>query len=444
MSRRDRDRSFEKALARNFPSSATGPPCPDPETLAAYHENALAPEELLFWNQHFAGCFRCQELLKHLAATDNQALPALETGKPVTAGPSYTVTAAPRSRFRWASSWRWAVPAGALAGGLLVWVAIRQTQSPNLEMAKNQQAPSLSAETAHASPTPQNLGAPLPEVARKAERGLARERSERLPAADASKTSTPEKKGLAPPQANPQKSVPPPAAAKRRDQDAAGAPSAKERGDFLDREGSERSVVKPRGEESVSSSVARLQQEPQAMSAEVPKGVAESSTITRETTSAQPMQGKAPSSIGGTLTAGSEKLRDFDSRVAFRKASAKTPVMILTPEGRVRWRAGKAGMIERSADGGGSWVAQRSGVAADLLAGSAVSDEVCWIIGRAGTILRTTDGGTHWLKLPSPSSQDLAAVRATGAQQAVIFDVSNRRAYKTTDGGASWTTLPAE
>lgn len=476
MSRRDRDRSFEKALARNFPNapghSAAGLLCPDPETLAAYHENTLAPQELLSWKQHFAACSRCQELLKHLGATDNivlQALQPLEAGKPAALGAaaaySHTVIEARRSRLglNWANYWRWAVPAGALAAGLLVWMAVRQTQSPKVEMAKNQKTAPVTqpaqetARAATASPAPRNLGAPGPAASREADRAPEESSSEifdRIPAADASKTSgkgAPEKRGA--PEANAQRIVPPATAAHRRDQNAAGAHSASEperTGNSLYRHGLERPVVKPRGVERGLDSGADLRQGPAAMSAgapALPKMTQSVIVTTPETTSAEAMEGKALAAIGGTLPEGRKEFqsaRGVNSRVGFRKASAQSPALILAPEGRVLWRVGMAGMIERSADGGRSWVVQKSGVAADLLAGSAVSDEVCWIIGRAGTILRTTDGGTHWLKLPSPSAQDLAAVRATDAQQAVILDASNQRTYKTTDGGTSWTQLPAE
>lgn len=469
MSRRDRDRSFEKALARHFPNapvpSAAGPLCPDSETLAAYHENTLDPQELLSWKQHFTACSRCQELLKHLGATDHIVLQPLGTGKPAAAVSSYTVIEAPRSRLRleWASYWRWAVPAGALAAGLLLWTAIRQTPSPNVEMAKNQQTAPLaqpSEETARAantSPAPPKPGAPGPAASREADRRLAESSSEnfgRISAADASETSsknTPEKRDLAAPEAKAQRMVPPARTAQRQEQNAGGAHSASEperTRDSFYRHGSERPVMKRRGVEPGVDSAADLQQEPAALSGgapALPKSMAQSLITTPEATSAESMERKALSGRGGTVPAETlPSTRGLNSRVGFRKASAQSPAMILAPEGRVLWRVGMAGMIERSADGGRSWVAQRSGVPADLLAGSAVSDNICWIIGRAGTILRTTDGGTHWLKLPSPPAQDLAAVRATDAQQAVIFDANNQRAYKTTDGGASWTPLPAE
>ena len=80
----ERDRSFDKALARhlraesslqdsaNSPSRGFGAAgeCPDPETLAAYHERSLLPEEMNSWKEHIVGCANCQTILSHLEATD--------------------------------------------------------------------------------------------------------------------------------------------------------------------------------------------------------------------------------------------------------------------------------------------------------------------------------------------------------------------------------------
>jgi hypothetical protein len=72
MPREDREQNFDKALARRLRSSdaATGNDCLDAETLAAYHERLLDPEEMAQRKQHIASCERCQEILAQLEATD--------------------------------------------------------------------------------------------------------------------------------------------------------------------------------------------------------------------------------------------------------------------------------------------------------------------------------------------------------------------------------------
>src|SRR5260370_7281907 len=72
----DRDRSFEKALARHFRARAQAEAsvaprsCADVETLAAYHEGGMEPEQTSFWKTHVKDCPRCQGILAHLEASD--------------------------------------------------------------------------------------------------------------------------------------------------------------------------------------------------------------------------------------------------------------------------------------------------------------------------------------------------------------------------------------
>jgi hypothetical protein len=72
MPRDDREQIFDKALARQLgsTSAAQGNDCLDAETLAAYHERLLDPEEMAQRKAHIASCERCQEILAQLEATD--------------------------------------------------------------------------------------------------------------------------------------------------------------------------------------------------------------------------------------------------------------------------------------------------------------------------------------------------------------------------------------
>jgi hypothetical protein len=83
MLRDDREQKFEKALARSIGSSksahgdaAHANDCLDAETLAAYHERLLDPEEMAQRKAHIASCERCQEILAQLEATDRIAVEA--------------------------------------------------------------------------------------------------------------------------------------------------------------------------------------------------------------------------------------------------------------------------------------------------------------------------------------------------------------------------------
>src|SRR5215470_17963538 len=63
----DRDQLFERALARHLRAEGAGESlCLDPETLAAYHERMLSPEELSSAKSHIVSCTRCQQVLARL------------------------------------------------------------------------------------------------------------------------------------------------------------------------------------------------------------------------------------------------------------------------------------------------------------------------------------------------------------------------------------------
>src|SRR3984957_10756354 len=74
----DRDQNFEKALAGGLRSSNAAPSndCVDAETLAAYHDRLLDPEEMAQRKAHIASCERYQEILAQLEATDGIAVEA--------------------------------------------------------------------------------------------------------------------------------------------------------------------------------------------------------------------------------------------------------------------------------------------------------------------------------------------------------------------------------
>jgi Photosynthesis system II assembly factor YCF48 len=125
------------------------------------------------------------------------------------------------------------------------------------------------------------------------------------------------------------------------------------------------------------------------------------------------------------------------SPIANRAFSSLAPLSVPAPGGTTLWRVGRAGLVQRSSDSGATWSIQPSGIVADLLAGSAYSDQICWLVGRNGTILRTTDGGATWQKITAPTTLDLVSVFAINADSATITDAASR-AYQTTSAGSRW------
>src|SRR5215469_12585713 len=170
----DRDQKFERALAHDLRGDSAAA-CPDAETLAAYHERSLSLEEVAHWKQHISSCATCQETLALVETTEkqlaedweNNAIPVLAVAAeppapmrslaaPGEEGPSEETSAttspapveiAPRGRRP--ALLRWAIPVGALAAGVLVWIGIHQQrvltrQSEGVQIA--QQKPALPPE----------------------------------------------------------------------------------------------------------------------------------------------------------------------------------------------------------------------------------------------------------------------------------------------------------
>src|SRR5215472_7921683 len=123
--------------------------CPESDTLAAYHERSLLPEEMNSWKEHIVCCARCQAILAELEATDSVPLHASENEEvlaavaatvgaetePNSSRKEAYVTVSEKSRVTPISRrvlWQWLAPAGALAAGLLVWVALHGNRPPQV------------------------------------------------------------------------------------------------------------------------------------------------------------------------------------------------------------------------------------------------------------------------------------------------------------------------
>ncbi len=102
------------------------------------------------------------------------------------------------------------------------------------------------------------------------------------------------------------------------------------------------------------------------------------------------------------------------------------------------WRVWPHGKIEFSFDSGHTWEQQKSGVTADLIAGTAPASKICWVVGKAGTILLTTDKGHHWKKLNPPTSDDLEGVNAEDAKRASVWTTGHKHSFATNDAGLTW------
>jgi hypothetical protein len=475
----DREKTFEKALTRNLranaPAGADSPthPCADAEILAAYHERLLAPEEMISWKGHIAGCSRCQAVLMLLEGTDQipasldhqkeqehdvllisapttQASPSIRSGEiPVAARTGASVLQKKKHPAP-ARHLRWLAPAGALAAGLLLWVSVRETTQPKLleskpiEIADNRpQAamPKQSGESASgpaaASPVPQsssNQSEPSEtqnSLKSRADNSTAKPDARMLDNKSESRART-----QAQPQLKRDLSAYESSRPNRdtREESSASPQSSAEAKDLplQGRNNTDLSALTP----------------PAAPSA--PSTSSQSVVITTPELQAKiSKKAKTPNSASGALAATAPPQEAVDAMSRSPEASApllrvsniQSPVTIFAPGHQVLWRAGQAGILEHSSDAGATWASQTSGVSSDLVAGSAPSDKVCWIVGHAGSIIQTIDGGAHWIQIHSPVIDDLDAVLAISAWQATVSDATNHRHYKTTDRGATWTQI---
>lgn len=172
----DREKQFERALTRHLRDRADAT-CPDAEVLSAYQERSLSLGEMAKWTEHIASCGRCQETLALVEQTENvnshewdenDAILLLPqaAAKPSEFRPAATrmameeaslppaaaaAGAIPQPKVRARPPWKWIVPIGAMAAGVIVWLGVNELQkqqhkqTESVQLVENQPA---------ATPTP--------------------------------------------------------------------------------------------------------------------------------------------------------------------------------------------------------------------------------------------------------------------------------------------------
>jgi hypothetical protein len=452
----ERDRRFDKALARHLRSAvpaSQGGSCPDSETLAAYHERSLLPEELNSWKEHIVGCANCQNILAQLEATDEISLPAAEReevlakrSEPVIAARNVeafpaapapgqsqrTAGAAPPKKSRRAlllrgARWQWLAPAGAIAAGLLVWIALHENQP--LPLPSLQQVQVATKQAPPPPPPTPSVSTAVTEISPSARAALKKPQSAadefagaNTGGASGAVKSDGKQEYLA--QVSPSKSMADKESRLRKDAERGSSVDLLRAQEQLDRDAKTATgAIQENAEVQLQTQAANVQSQNQ-LNINSPK-VAGPAPLSQT----EPKKMKAASAA--PAAASLEVAREIFN-----------PRLISPPGSSFIWRAGRSGLIELSKDGGASWSRQTSGVLADLLTGSAPSDKVCWIVGRVGAILLTTDGGAHWTLIPSPLSEDLGGIRATDERHATIWNARNTKNFETSDGGLTWKPAP--
>ena len=457
--------------------------CPESDTLAAYHERSLLPEEMNSWKEHIVGCARCQAILAELEATDSiplqvsekdevlmtaAAVPRVGAGQARKAG---TAEASARSRVTPISRglrWQWLAPAGAIAAGLLVWVAWRE----------NRTQVNAPAEVKTARLEPPVLP---PPVTRDDRQALSADEVARV-SKDQSALSTaavakpaPEARGLKQFEKPDLRTKVAPARPTTRESSVKNSmpPVDKEVGaranaalDSLSAANRAQSqpaqdakagiagavsqtveVQTPAANAQLQNQNQQIQQNLQAQHNQLneqktsgpnPSRHLEQTKKSKAESRADLLRAPVPSPAAAPQPPAPAPAMAYSDGASLQIAAAISPHLIPTPNQRILWRAGHAGMVEFSSDAGASWSRQTSNVYVDLTAGSAPSEKVCWIVGRAGTILLTIDAGGHWAPIHSPLNEDLGGVRATDGLHTTIWNLGNTKVFETSDGGATW------
>ena len=420
---RERDRQREKALARrlaqafdNIAASSAGD-CPDADQIAAYHQRALSQEENTQCESHFAACTRCRKILTVLAASAEAPL----AERPLThqevaklgefASAVHRRPTAKSQRVR-SFPWRfpWLVPAFGVAAALAVWFIVR----PPWRLAAPDSSQVLIAQSPKATvPAVGQDAAPAAEALN-------------APARDAAAPAQPRSSTM------PQTLQTPAAESDRLDKLAAvdGAANQALKDEQTVRESIPLGVVG-----GVSGDRIGAPETPQQTAAPAaPPRPANAAPFATEGEIRAMRQQAAPAAAGARANA---------PLVAAYAASAGFSVLLQSPSSAVSWRAGTAGRIERSLDGGRTWQAQQSPLRENWLAGSAVTDVICWLVGANGAIARTLDG-MRWERIAPPpldaaagSQPDWVVVASSSAQTATITAGDQQR-YTTQDGGRTW------
>jgi Photosynthesis system II assembly factor YCF48 len=447
----DRDPKFERALAHHLRSGAEQATCPDAETLAAYHERNLSMDEMARWKEHISACEVCQEALALVETTEKQfaedwegqRVPVIES---LAVSGRQAVSAEQRRAQAVASPLailrrrpvllRWAIPLGAVAAGVLVFIGIYEQRAAKVAHYSDTV---VARREAPATPVPmldqqqskvQPPDEPKDKELETGERSMQKK----------------EKAILAAPSPRPVDGV------------GATAGAGSVSGKLDDASAKKKAATTPTPTPDISAGF------------QAGAGVGQNAPVPAAGPSAPPppapmgygagvggASGKeraradlktVPPSVTQTVTVQTEAAPvDTTTNTMMMKQGVSNELgdsvgclngLILTPDNRVFWKLQPAGTVQLTTDGGKDWKSLETGANEDLTTGFAPSSKVCWIAGKAGTLVLTKDRGTHWSRINTPIAGDLGGVHAADAKHASIWDANRHTSYETSDGGATW------
>jgi photosynthesis system II assembly factor YCF48-like protein len=401
---------------------------PEADVIAAYHDRSVANPERARLEQHFSDCARCQTLLASIARAESENVAAPK--------PSNVVRL---------HRWRVAVPV--LAAAAVILIALRFTRGTDNQLEREQIAMSERAAPANAPAPAMEPVAPMQaapsgqEASAPASGALALNEKKSEPAVEARQDMLADRLKAS----EKDKSFGAIAGAPKSQLKALDTDLAKRAVEAKAEPGTAAKVETERVANAAPEIAANAPAEPPrapvpasppaalAMRADSAAAIASSSA----SASSNSVGGASGSSSAAAAASGGAGAPVKGPALGYSAPTVSHPGFnaAVSVDGSA-WQVGANGKIEHS-DGGGAFVAQNSGVTAELSAAAAVSRDVCWVGGNAGTILRTVDGGTNWHKLASPTSADISGIAASSADSASITTVDGE-SFATSDGGNSW------
>jgi hypothetical protein len=127
--------------------------------------------------------------------------------------------------------------------------------------------------------------------------------------------------------------------------------------------------------------------------------------------------------------------RTHASAAASSMLSTSPGFLVRSPDRRVLWRITGTG-IERSADGGSTWMAEHAPAAGHITVGAAPSGQVCWLATESGKVLRRNEAGTWRDVSPFPGAP-IARIESTTVLEATVVHADGTT-LTTVDGGRTW------
>ncbi|HXW61480.1 MAG TPA: hypothetical protein VEJ45_02700 [Candidatus Acidoferrales bacterium] len=381
MASRDQGKTSANLLRQSL--SDSGAVCPGPDILAAYFELSLDAEESARYQLHLSQCARCRE---QLAALDRAgSLAAADGTRPQLA-----------SYWGWLWDWRLLAPVAAALIVAAVWVARRPLPkqpgktSPLVAMSQREQVPTM-------PPTPERT---------QAENGS-------LPSEVSRAAHAPNLASDLGPAAKPSPKTAPPAGAKQAETD---------------------SVV------SGSVAASRMPTLPANETGGPPAPGGDRATPQTETIGPGPtsMEMKRNQALAPARVSAKTDAEVAAQALALKVKRPSTGGVIATPDPQVLWGITEAGFVERSEDGGASWLRQLPDARARFSAGSAPSEKICWLVGPNGVIF-LTNNAKDWRRISPPAPANFVAITAEDVSTATVTAADGRK-FTTRDGGAHWSS----